>query len=584
MIGALVYLQGRSTLNRLRHRLVRLKQPKYLFGAIVGGLYFYFYFFRFLFQGGTSSSSRPSPVSAGDLTPLLEFGGAFVLLVLGLLAWIMPKDRVALTFSEAEVAFLFPAPVSRQTLIHWKLIRSQISILFTTLIFTLVTNRFGQGGLAWIHAAGWWVILSTLNLHLLGSSFAITRLLDRGLTTWNRRILVLIGVLVFCGVLVWWARQTMSLPGAADLESIKSLANYLKRVFEAGPALAILYPFRLVVRPFLAPNAAGFLAVLGPALLLMGLHYVWVVRANVSFEEASVELSRKTAERIQAFRAGTYRPGQAVARPQRAPFALKPTGPAFLAIFWKNLVSVSQTFSWRFWSAAGLVVLVALAVLLSLGEGYAEVASLVGFVAMMLLAWTLLIGSQVLRNDLRNDLPNADLLKLFPLRGWQVVLGEILAPVAVLSVMQWFLVLVGLLSLSSIPGQEPIPLAVRCVVAFSVAVLAPVFTLVVTLIPNASVLLFPAWFQSGKEAPQGIEATGQRIIMAVAQLLVLLVAAIPAVIVFLVMFFVSRWLIGPVLAVPLATLVAAVIIVAEAALGIFWLGRVFDRFDLSAES
>ena len=584
MIGALVYLQGRSTLNRLRRRLVRLKQPKYLFGAIVGGLYFYFYFFRFLFQGGTSSSPRPSPISAGDLTPLLEFGGALVLLVLVLLAWIMPKDRVALTFSEAEVAFLFPAPVSRQTLIHWKLIRSQISILFTTLIFTLVTNRFGRGGLAWIHAAGWWVILSTLNLHLLGSSFAITRLLDRGLTTWTRRILVLIGVLLFFGALFWWARQTMSLPGAADLESIKSLADYLKRAFETGPALAILYPFRLVVRPFLAPNAPGFLAVLGPALLLMGLHYVWVVRSNVSFEEASVELSRKTAERIQSFRAGTYRPGQAVPRPQRAPFALKPTGPPFLAILWKNLVSVSQTFSWRFWSGAGLVVLVALAVLLSLGEGYAEVASLVGFVAMLLLAWTLLIGSQVLRNDLRNDLPNADLLKLYPLRGWQVVLGEILAPVAVLSVMQWFLVLVGLLSLSSIPGQEPIPVAVRCVVAFSVAVLAPVLTLVVTLIPNASVLLFPAWFQSGKDAPQGIEATGQRIIMAVAQLLVLLIAAIPAVIVFLAVFFVSRWLIGPVLAVPLATLVAAVTLVAEAALGIFWLGRVFDRFDLSTES
>ena len=57
-----------------------------------------------------------------------------------------PNERAALTFTEAEVAFLFPAPVSRRTLIHFKLLKSQLGILFATLIFSLLTNRFGRGG------------------------------------------------------------------------------------------------------------------------------------------------------------------------------------------------------------------------------------------------------------------------------------------------------------------------------------------------------------------------------------------------------------------------------------------------------
>src|SRR5215471_7374960 len=51
MFSALFYLQYHSFRNRLVSRFRRLKQPKYLIGAIVGGLYFYWYFFRSLFRG-----------------------------------------------------------------------------------------------------------------------------------------------------------------------------------------------------------------------------------------------------------------------------------------------------------------------------------------------------------------------------------------------------------------------------------------------------------------------------------------------------------------------------------------------------
>ena len=57
-----LYLQYHSIKNRIVMRIKRLKQPKYLLGGIVGGLYFYWYFFRTLF-GTPAPGAQPSRCS-----------------------------------------------------------------------------------------------------------------------------------------------------------------------------------------------------------------------------------------------------------------------------------------------------------------------------------------------------------------------------------------------------------------------------------------------------------------------------------------------------------------------------------------
>ena len=60
-MNALGYLITRSLINSITHRLTRLRQPKYLIGAVLAGAYFYFYFYKFLFIGlgpATCSASR----------------------------------------------------------------------------------------------------------------------------------------------------------------------------------------------------------------------------------------------------------------------------------------------------------------------------------------------------------------------------------------------------------------------------------------------------------------------------------------------------------------------------------------------
>jgi ABC-2 type transport system permease protein len=264
--------------------------------------------------------------------------------------WIIPHERAALMFTEAEVAFLFPAPVGRRTLLHFKLLKSQGAILLSALFMTLI-GRWG-GGNSLIRAAGWWGLLSIVNLHLLGSSFARTMLLERGISNWRRRVLILGGAGLAAAGVILWARQALppppdfSNPGA---KAVPALTDYAGLLFQSGPLPWLLAPFRWAVAPLLAVNTKQFCLALGPLLGLIALHYWWIMRANVAFEEASVEMSRKLADRIAAMRAGNWQATSKPAKAKRPPFTLRPEGWPAAAIFWKNLISAGQFFTGRAW-------------------------------------------------------------------------------------------------------------------------------------------------------------------------------------------------------------------------------------------
>jgi hypothetical protein len=577
MLSALIYLQWHSFRNRLVHRITRLKQPKYLVGAFVGGLYFYFYFFRYLFSA-RGRPGVPGLAVSPEYLPLLESLGALLLLVIVVLAWVIPHERAALAFSEAEVAFLFPAPISRRGLIHFKLVRSQVRVLFSALFLVLLSNRFG--GNCWIHAAGWWLVLSMLNLHFLGSSFARTLLLDRGISNWLRRSVVLAGALALATVVTLWARKTVPELNASDTADWKTAAEYLQRILTSGPALYLLAPFRLAARPFLAPDAQAFLRALGPALLLLAAHYIWVVYSNVAFEEASVEASKKLATRIAAVRAGDWQAGRKIRKGKRPWFKLAATGPPATALIWKNLISAGQAVTWRIWFSLS-VVCVAFYAGFAGSPHSKDLFPILGIFVAVVLGWSVLVGPQFLRQDFRQDLPLADILKTFPMRGWQVALGEILAPVLLLAAFQWLLLFfAALFLLSARGGNGPLLLAGVA----GAAVLVPAADAVLLLIPNAAVLLFPSWMQAGRDGPRGIEATGQRLVFVFGQLLVLGLALLPAAAAFGGVFLLMRWLLGNLAAVPLASAAAAAVLAGEAGLGVFLVGKLFERFDLSAEA
>ncbi len=580
MFSALLFLQFHTVKNRLVARVKRLKQPKYLVGAIVGGLYFYFYFFHWMFH---ANSRYDSPAAASPVEPLLyQSFGALILLVIMLSAWIFPHKRAALTFTEAEVAFLFPAPITRRGLINFKLARSQIGILFSALFFALISRRFSSHGGFLIHAAGWWIVLSTLNLHFLGSSFALTLLMDRGISTWKRRLLVLALVLAGFGAVVVWGIKALPPLSARDLANVDSIMNYAKQFLQAGPLPYLLWPFRLIVRPYLAGDSIEFLRALWPALLLLLAHYFWVIRSDVAFEEASLEASQKFAEKIAAARAGRWQKSGKKLKSKRPPFKLSPVGLPPVALLWKNLVAAGQGFSARTWSVLVWIV-IGVVVGMRSGGGSSNWLPVIGMMAAMFGVWSVLLGPQFVRFDFRQDLPLMDVLKSYPMSGWQIVLGEILAPAVILTGVQWLLLILAA-GFFSQTGRGEISGGLVLAISVGAAVVLPMLNLISLLIPNAAVLLFPAWFQTGKDAPQGIEATGQRIIFVLGQFLAFAVALIPAALMFAIVFFIAKILLGVTVAVLLAAVATTVILAVEAGFGVWLLGSMFKRFDLSSET
>lgn len=584
MIRALLYLQVVSTWNQLVARLRRLKKPKYLAGFLVGGLYFFFYFVRPVFFARPPSPGRPTAVWPA-LTGHFELIAAVVLAVVVLGAWIFPQTRAALSFSEAEAAFLFPAPVRRRTLIHFKLLRSQASILFSTMIMALVSTRFSRGSID--HGApyafvGWWLILSTMNLHFIGASFARSRLLDRGIGHWTRRWMIL-GALALAGLAAaWWLRS--HLPPAPKLSGtgadLKAVLGQLRDFLHTQPLAALLSPFRWMVRPGLAASFGEFLRTIGPALLILVGHYLWVIGSAVAFEEASLDQARRRAEKLATLR---REPGRLTPeRATRAPFTLRPRGPAAVAFLWKNLIYAGSLFTPRMWLLLTFSLGIP-AVVIGLNARRGEFFDVIPLLLVMALVWSVLLGPQLLRHDLRQDLRSAELLKLYPLPGWKIILGELLAPAAILTAIQW--TLLGLLTIlfTGIPGGSPVELSTRLSMATGAALVCPALNLISLLVPNAALLLFPAWLQTGPGGPQGIEATGQRLIFLLGQLIVFSLALLPGAAAALGAYLLATLALPSAAAVPVAGAAAACLLLAEAGLGMAGLGKLFERLDVAAE-
>ncbi|MDB6094257.1 MAG: hypothetical protein JWM32_1819 [Verrucomicrobia bacterium] len=586
MIGALIFLRLTSLKNLLLSRFRRLKQPKYLVGAIVGAGYLYLMFFRRMHAGrprGNYSTTLAGTLPP-DLLPTAIAIGAFILLVIVFLAWIVPDSRAGLSFTEAEIAFLFPAPVSRRSLIVYKLLNSQLAVLFTAALITLFTGSWSYlGGNALTHGFGWWVILATLNLHFIGASFVMTRLMDHGITPWLRRFLVLGLVLLAVLVTAAWLWRDLRAPVSSDLANFRSAANYLDGFLATGPLPWLLFPAKLVVAPFLAPDTPSFLLALGPALVVFALHFLWVLRSEVSFEDASIAKSEKRAAKVAAVREGNWRAASGALKARKGPFHLSPLGRPEIAFLWKNLLSTFPLFRPRTFALAAVLIV---GVHRWLARDPGNRAALVVFplVAAIAAAYTIFLGPQIARQDLRSDLANTDILKTYPLRGWQVVLGEMLTPIAILTGVLWLVLLTLLVSFHPPARFAWVTPGLRVAIGLGLFPLMPAVCALQLLVPNAAALLFPAWVQTMRDRTErGIEMIGQRIIFVAGQLLVVTLALIPAAAGALALVFATQWLIGPIAAVAVAAAGVFVILVAEVACGVWWLGQRFEKFDLSSE-
>jgi len=582
MTGALFYLQAMVIRNAAAQRVRRLRQPRYLIATLVGIAYFYFVFFR---RVGSPRTGRGTPLESADIGLLVGLSIAAVIMTGRVVySWIFSADRAALAFTEAEVAFLFQAPVRRRVLVHYKLLKSQIRILFSALLFTVVSNRVGMlGGNVWSHAVGWWILLSTLELHSIGASFARERLLGLGLNPARRRALFGGGILLVGLLVGWWLRRSIAAPTSADLAAFRPIIHYLQSVFATPPVSWLLAPCVWILRPFFAPDLAAFLRALGPALLILAGHYVWVIRSEVSFEEASLDLARRRAERNEARRAGHWSDRIRPKRKRREPFALRPHGPAVPAFLWRALISAGPWYYPRNWLIIAAGVVGTMLWLASRPE-YRTTLVVVQTAALPVAGWALVAGPMLMRREVRLMMQRLDVVKTYPLRGWQIVLGEMLAPIVLITAIEWLLLTVLAMASAALNGDYSSAMLFGGLGVVGVALLVPPVVGLMTGIPFAATLYFPSWMSAVGQAGGGVDVMGQRMIFAGGYLVVLAVALLPAALSAAVPYLIVAWLAGSQATALMAGAVAAsLVLFGELAAVVWWLGRRYEQFDLSAE-
>ncbi|GAA5003384.1 hypothetical protein FNZ56_08095 [Pseudoluteimonas lycopersici] len=578
VIGAFAYLQANLLYNNVRQRLLRLRQPKYLIGAVVGGAYLYFFLFHRAFRNGhvATQGFAMTPEVAGTIASLVALG----LLLYVCADWIFGNDQARLGFTEAEVDFLFPAPLTRTSLIHFSLLRSQLAIFFSAFLIGLLLRRGGGfSGHPLQYVTGFWLLMSTLKLHGIAAPFTRERLLGLGLPSWLRRALAACVVLAIA-VACWWSmRDAVHWPTPAQAKDIGQLRQWFEGIAGSAPLSWLLVPFRWVVAPMFATDTAGFLHALPAALAMLLLHYIWAVRAQVSFEEASIAHARKRAERTAAMREGRF--GQRMpVKPRGEPFRLAGRGESWIAFLWKGLVAMGPLYRLRVWLVA-CAAAVALCLWVAADPARRGVLARIDLGVPVVGAWLIFLGPMMMQHGLRRTFERMDVLKALPLRGWQLALGELATPAAVMCFAFWWLLLFAAMAIGA--GHVALSTAQLVAGALALALVAPPLFGLMLCVPFAGMLYFPAWIVAPGSGGRGVEVMGQRMVFMLGYLLAVLLAALPAAVLGGIGFLLGNWIGGTLVAMPAAAVGACAVFAFELACAVRLLGRRIERFDLSQE-
>jgi hypothetical protein len=321
------------------------------------------------------------------------------------------------------------------------------------------------------------------------------------------------------------------------------------------------------------------------------LHYLWVLRADATFETAAVAASARRAARLAARTSNAARIGPRTA--SRPWFPLGASGPAWMAIVWKNTLNLTRGVGLSITVRVGLAIAILVITFRAAGlfgslspHSVTTPATITAAIALIGAGYLAFLGPLAIRNDFRQDLPYLGVLRTFPLRGRTIVLAEVMAPTLALTAVQLaLLVLAYLLTLDTVAVD--IPLTTRTMALAGAVIAVPLLNAVSFTIQNALTLLFPAWSRLGTTTPTGFEMMGQRLLAAFAAMVALLVALVPPTAAALF----AGWVLhlawrtsGLVPVIGVAVLAGAATAVVELTLACGWLGHMYDHTDVTALS
>ncbi len=567
--SALWYLTRTSARNRLRAQLARLRQPRYVAALLLGGLYIFWAL-------GVNTRGDEAPfanLGTSDAAPLIV---AAVLLISSARWWLAKPDKSALAFTPAEVHLLFPAPVSRRALVHTKLLRSQAAILLNVIIWVVLLRGGGTTIDGWQRGIALWMLFSTFTLHRLAAALVRLNLAQHAGAARRRAVLPLVvfgALFTAVGVVLWQARPAITLAWTLGFSSVFEV---LHETLQHPAARAALLPVQALVAPVFASSTTDWLWRIGPACLVLALHYFWVLRTDAAFEEAAIEASQERVKALAKFSgaqmAATRSKKGGVARV----FPLPRWGHPAVTIAWKNAAAAIRGGGWL--RQIGIFFLVfggsILALRLTTGMPTEALLALTGVWGMMLLV----LGPSWTRFDLRLDLRDLTSIRTMPLSGRAIVTAEIVgvALLHALTIFAFLAVPVLFALFDATLRADLLELVGAPLPALLTALLVvPTINLLTFTIQNGLALLYPGWVQLGTDR-RGFEAMGQTMLTAGLTLVGGAVALVFPIALGVAIGFIARAWIGAWSA-PLAAAIALAVLLAEVVPLWFALGTVLDR-------
>lgn len=560
MIRAFLFAVSRMSWNRVALRLRHLRQPRYILSALAAAAYFWFIFFRQRNPARVRFATVP-PAMAHDLATLL----ALVLLSIFVAAWGLPQQSGGLEFSEPEIHFLFTAPISRAQLLLYKFIRSQWRVLFGVLMAWIFGAR--RSG----NVLGMYVAFAVMSLYFTMAALGRARLKLAGIGAIARMIAAAV---ILAGLSILVTRAVGSL-GTDHTSGELAVMRGLRQGLDTPFLHALLFVPGFFAHAIL-PSSRTELATSIAGLIVLGvLIFLAEVRLNVSFEEASVGYSKQRRE--QRDRMARRRTGTTVTFRGSVPFRLGEGGRPEVALAWKNLIATIRVSMTQI-AIMILPIIVICIVLATGGRGSIETSAMLTCIMALIFA---VLGPVIVRTDLRVDMSRLDMLKSYPISGDQLIVAEMAAPLAIISIVELILVTLAWI-LCSMAGKFSAYVKPEYAV-IAILVIVPL-TAIELLIQNAIVILLPAWAASpSRENVRGFLAMGQRLLLLAGQMITLALAIIPAAIVGALSLVVSQHFLSGPIALGVSAVLPTAVLVVEIWIGVKLLGAQFDRIDVSTD-
>jgi hypothetical protein len=567
VVGATLYIISCTARNRMRKRLRRLREPRYMVGAVAGLAYLVFtllirqraYRARDRLRSMANGPSTPSPlVVAGPVV-------ASVLLACASAAsWVMPFQSGLLEFSPAETAFLFPSPLSRAQLVIYRLMRSQLAVLTGALIMALAypTGSF-VGRLRGL--VGVWLLLMTSHVYFTGVTLARRRLARRDgslLFVWPAVAISAGAVLSIVAPLVL---QAVRVP----LTSVGDVVDAVVFIARHGAARVLTWPFVSLVSPIFADSLPAFVRALVNALAVYVVTVGWVIWADRSSPDAADaaterQVSRPARRTQYVARGLAWRPGE--------------TGRPEVAFIWKSALQTIRMVDRRVFARVLLILawMVGASMFATRTRG---LVLLLSVFATWGAVFAVFMAPQIIRTDLRQDLASLELLKTWPVRGASVIRGEIIWPTVVVTGLAWTFGLLAMIFAAPSIARSDLP--ERIALWLGLMLVTPAIVLTEYAMHNAAAILFPGWVRLGATRLRGVDAVGQRLILLAANWMALAIALLPGIAVTVLLFLLLQDSLG-MWVLPIGAIVTTAFVLVEMLLATEALGPVYDALDLTS--